>query len=140
MSIVGKEKGGKVRVDADNESVLARHDQMNASIGTFDFSSLISKIKDGDTWKIRDRGAITLTRSHGLHITLIAMHAGTSKPWHRVECPISIQIIEGRIEFITDAETVALKKGEILILQEGVRHHMKSIEEAVILLTLASTL
>ena len=117
-----------------------QHSQTSSTITTFDLSTLISEIKTGDTWKSRDRNAITLTRSHGLQITLLAMHAGTTKSWHQVECPIRIQLFEGRLEFITDAKVVSLKKGDILILQKGIRHHMKTIEESVILLTLASNL
>jgi quercetin dioxygenase-like cupin family protein len=104
---------------------------------SFDLSELISQIKSGEAWKKRERNAITLTRGPALQMTLIAMHSGTSKPWHRVECPISIQVIEGEIEFITDVETVSLKKGEVLILKEGIRHHIKATIESFVLLTMA---
>jgi quercetin dioxygenase-like cupin family protein len=112
----------------------------NPDHAVHDISALISRVKSEATWKNRDRHAVTLTRTPGLHITLIAMHAETSKPWHRVECPISIQVIEGRIDFITDTETKLLKQGDILILPPGIRHHMKVLDESVILLTLGATI
>ena len=138
MTSIEKRAHENVREDQGSSSASEQRNQMNPAIATFNCFTLVSQIENEETWKNRDRSAITLSRSHGLQITLIAMHSGTSKPWHRVECPISIQVIEGKIEFITDAEVVPLKKGDILILQEGIRHHMKAIEESVILLTLAS--
>ena len=111
---------------------------VDTSISTFDLSKLLAQVKKGETWEKENRNAITLCKCHGLHVTLIAMHAGTLMPGHRVECPISVQVIEGHTEFITDSKAVTLTTGQILTLEGGIRHDIKAIAESPILLTLAS--
>jgi quercetin dioxygenase-like cupin family protein len=140
MVIAEKRTREELQSAQSNKSASEERDPTKDIIGKFDFPALISQVKSGEAWKSRERNAITLTRTSGLQITLIAMHSGTFKPWHRVECPISLQVIEGKIDFITDAETVALKTGGIIVLQKGVRHHMKAIDESFVLLTLGTEL
>ncbi len=110
----------------------------DAPISTFDLSKLLAQVKKGETWEKENRNAVTLCKCRGLHVTLIAMHAGTLMPGHRVECPIIVHVIEGHAEFITDSKTVVLTKGQILTLGGGIRHDIKAIAESTILLTLAS--
>lgn len=112
----------------------------NSALQVFNLSSLTSHLKTGSEWSSQDRTKFTLIQIPGLHIVLIAMHAGTTKTWHKVECPISLQMLEGSVDFITDSETVTLKQGDILTLKEGIRHHMSVIEESVVLLSLGRQL
>lgn len=116
------------------------HSSTDTGLQVFNLPALTSEVEAGDAWKSQDRATFTLNRSAGLHVTLIAMHAGTMKPWHQVECPISLHVLQGAIDFITDAETVALKHGDLLILKEGIRHHMRVKEESVVLLSLGTSL
>lgn len=123
----------------ENAKKLERQESArDADLKVFDLSSAISQTETQDTWSLRDRSALTLGREAGLHVTLIAMHAGTTKPWHAVECPISLQVLQGRLDFITDRETVPLKQGGLIVLRAGVRHHMRVHEESVVLLSLGA--
>lgn len=112
--------------------------EQNSGLQVFNMSSIISHLKSGSDWQSLDRAVTTLIKTPGLHIVLMAMHADTTKTWHKVECPISLQMIQGSVDFITDSETVALKEGDILVLKGGIRHHMRVKEESVALLSLGT--
>lgn len=115
-----------------------QHSSPSSGLQVFNLVSLSNELEEGSAWKSQDRATFTLNRSPGLHVTLIAMHSGTMKPWHQVECPISLHVLRGTLEFITDSETVNLKGGDILVLKEGIRHHMRIIDDSVVLLSLAT--
>jgi len=49
---------------------------MDAAIVTIDLPSFIEKIKQESPWKDKDRNAITVFKTNGMRIVLIALHAG----------------------------------------------------------------
>ena len=61
-------------------------------------------------------------------------------PRHTADGIISVQVLEGLIQFNTDKQSVELGKGQMLALHERIPHSVKAIRETVFLLTLTSTL
>jgi quercetin dioxygenase-like cupin family protein len=56
---------------------------------------------------------------------------------HTANGVISLQVLEGEINFITDGQSVVLKEGQIVALHKGEPHSVAAIKESVFLLTLA---
>jgi len=54
---------------------------------------------------------------------------------HRVEGPITILCLEGRIAFTTDGDAHSLRAGQWLFLPGGVPHTIAGIEDSLMLLT-----
>src|SRR5450432_3870201 len=81
---------------------------------TFNLPEILDKIKQEKAWKTGERNGITLLKTAELRIVLIAVHEQNEMDFHRSPNPISIQIIEGKINFKTEQESVIMEKGNLL--------------------------
>lgn len=75
-----------------------------------------------------------------MRIVLIALHKAAEMVKHKADGTISIQMLEGLINFITDEQQLELDKGEMLALHKGIPHSVVAKEETIFLLTLTTTL
>ena len=105
------------------------------NLSRFNLETLLSQVKNTEAWKKGDRGSIVLRDGGPLRVVLIAMHASSVIPPHKVDSPISVQTVEGSIIFKTDKESVSLGKGQILTLEAGIQHSLEALEESAFLLT-----
>lgn len=113
---------------------------MDAPLVTINIPSFIEQIKKEKKWKKTDRNAITVFKTNGLRIVLIALHKGAEMPRHSAEGIISIQVLEGKIQFNTDFQSVKLGKGQMLTLHKGIPHSLLAKKKTIFLLTLTTTL
>ncbi len=56
---------------------------------------------------------------------------------HKTNFPISVQIIEGEIDFGVNQEIYKLIKGDIVSLEASIVHNLKAIEDSIVRLTLS---
>lgn len=114
--------------------------QVDAQILAIDLPRFIKQIKEETAWKESDRNAITVFKTNGLRIVLIALHKGIEIVRHTADGIISVQVLEGKMQFNTDQQSVELSKGQMLALHERIPHSVLAIEETIFLLTLTTTL
>jgi quercetin dioxygenase-like cupin family protein len=122
------------------ENILSLHIPerlLDASILNFDLQEVIEKIKQEDPWKRGERNAITLQKSKCMRIVLIALHAQKEVNFHQSGNLVSVQIIEGKVDFQTENQSVIFKKGCLLTFHENIKHSLKAVEDSVFLLTIA---
>ena len=118
------------------ESALSFHTPdrlLDAPLLIFDLHEVVKKIKQEPTWKMGERNAITLLKSPQMRIVLIAVRKKTEINFPHSGNLISIQIIEGKVNF----QSLMLNKGSLLTLHEDTKHTLYAIEESVILLTIS---
>ncbi|MEI9909281.1 MAG: hypothetical protein WDO71_06260 [Bacteroidota bacterium] len=72
-----------------------------------------------------------------MKIVLIALHGQTEINFHQSGNLVSVQLIEGKVHFQTEKQSVMLKKGSLLTFHADLRHTLIAIEESVFLLTIA---
>jgi quercetin dioxygenase-like cupin family protein len=113
---------------------------MDATLVTIDLPLFIKRIKQESTWKDSDRNAITVFKTNGMRLVLIALQAGAEMKTHIADGIISVQVIDGRMKFNADNRSVELNTGQMLALHKGVPHSVLAIEETIFLLTLTTTL
>jgi quercetin dioxygenase-like cupin family protein len=113
--------------------------KLDAPLVVMDLSSLGRQIKEEQTWQTSDRNAITICKTNGLRIVLIALHAGAEMKTHTAPGIISVQVLEGHITFRTEQQTTELDQGQMLALLKGIPHSVLAREESVFLLTMATT-
>jgi quercetin dioxygenase-like cupin family protein len=113
---------------------------MDATLVTIDLPSFIKRIKQEPTWKDSDRNAITVFKTNGMRLVLIALHAGAEMKTHTADGIISVQVIDGRMKFNADNRSVELNTGQMLALHKRIPHSVLAIDETIFLLTLTTTL
>ena len=113
---------------------------IDAALVEIDLPMFIKQIKEESSWKNSQRNAITVFKTNGLRIVLIALHEGAEMAKHTADGIISIQVLEGQMQFNTDRQSVELSKGQMLALHERLPHSVLAIKETIFLLTLTTTL
>ena len=113
---------------------------IDAPLVTIDLLSFIEQIRKEKLWKDSDRNAITIFKTNGMRIVLIALHKGAEMIKHIADGLISVQVLEGQMLFNTDEQSIKLEKGQMLALHEGIPHSLLAKEETIFLLTLTTTL
>ena len=113
---------------------------MDAPLVSIDIPEFINQLRAEVTWQNSDRNAITVFKTNGLRIVLIALHERAVMQEHIAEGMISVQVLEGEIIFSTDDQSVVIRKGQMIALHKRLAHSVKGIKESVFLLTLTTTL
>ncbi|HEY4936089.1 MAG TPA: cupin domain-containing protein [Puia sp.] len=125
-----------------NDSTEQRPDgerSIDANLVTINLPLFIEQIKQESTWTESDRNAITVFKTDGLRIVLIALHEGAEMVKHIAKGLISVQVLEGRLQFNTDHQSVELNCGQMLALHERIPHSVLAKKETVFLLTLTTS-
>jgi quercetin dioxygenase-like cupin family protein len=112
--------------------------KIDAPLIKLDLPFFIDEIKNEKTWHDGDRNAITLLKNKLMRIVLMALRKGATLKKHQAAGAISIHVLEGKMIFITDAQSIELVRGEMITLHEGIAHSVVAKEETVFLLTIAT--
>ena len=105
-----------------------------------DLPLFIEQIKQEAPWKDTDRNAITVYKTNGMRIVLVALHATAEMKTHTADGIICVQVMDGRMRFNADNKSFELIKGQMLTLHKGIQHSVLAIEDTIFLLTLTTTL
>lgn len=111
---------------------------LDAPMVTIDLSLFIAQIRKEEQWKNSDRNAITIFKSMMMRIVLIALHKGAEMKKHTATGTLSLQVIEGEMQFTTDEQSIILSSGQMLVLHEGIPHSVLAKKETIFLLTLTT--
>jgi quercetin dioxygenase-like cupin family protein len=85
------------------------------------------------------RLARTLVKNGALRTTLIGLAPGGTLAPHSAEGPITVQVLEGEIEFEADGQRQTLTAGSLIALGAKVVHGARSAKGGMFLLTLAAS-
>jgi quercetin dioxygenase-like cupin family protein len=113
---------------------------LDGTVLTFDIPGLLKRLQTEAPWRRGRRNAMTLAKSQGLRVVLVAMRSHTNIPAHHADGPISIEVMKGRLRFRADSRMLMLRKGQLLTLRAGVPHAIEAVRDAVFLLTLSTNL
>ena len=80
---------------------------------------------------------IILLKTDSLRLIVRTLSAGTTLPTHKAPGPITVQVLDGHIEFTAGEQTKPIRKGEVLALENGVPHSVKALQPSAILITVA---
>src|SRR6476620_349630 len=81
------------------------------------------------------RSAKTLIKEGPVTVTLIGVNPGGSLHQHKADGPITVQVLEGEVEFTVGETTHALATGMLLALDAGITHAVHSAHGGIFLLT-----
>jgi quercetin dioxygenase-like cupin family protein len=110
---------------------------LNAPLVEMNLNEFIKQIKTETTWADSDRNSITIFKSETIRIVLIGLHENAELKPHKANGVISVQVLEGKIEFTAEQQSTQIEKGQMIALQENITHSVKALTESFFLLTLA---
>lgn len=110
---------------------------LNAPLVEMNLNEFVKQIKTETTWADSDRNSVTIFKSETMRIVLIGLHENAELKPHKANGVISVQVLQGKIEFTAEQQNTHLEKGQMIALQENVTHSVRALTESFFLLTLA---
>jgi quercetin dioxygenase-like cupin family protein len=68
-------------------------------------------------------------KTNGLRILLIALHDGAKMSTHTANGMISVQVLEGKIQFSANQQTAELNSGQMIDLHECIPQSVLALQE-----------
>ncbi len=137
LDIHKKASGIHVKANEATAQRPAGERTLDAPMVELNWKEAIASIKSESTWTESERNSITLFKSAHMRVVLIGLHQFAELKPHRANGVISVQVLEGEIEFYTQAKSCRLKPGQMICLHENMEHAVKALDESFFLLTLA---
>ncbi|HSK14260.1 MAG TPA: hypothetical protein VK907_13660 [Phnomibacter sp.] len=110
--------------------------ELDAPLMQFDLQAETENIKQEGNWVAGNQSAKTLMRSDDLRIVLIALHQDNEMKMHETGSPLTLQVLEGSIQFETLQDSTILHMGALISLHACVQHNVIAKERSILLLTL----
>lgn len=111
---------------------------LNAPLVQIDLNKYMEQIKSETTWENSSYNSMTLFKSKAMRIVFIGMHEKAVLKTHATNAVISVQTVAGKVNFITEEQSVELNKGQMVTLQPMIPHSVEAQEESFFLLTLST--
>ena len=115
---------------ADHENLLAQRKQV-----TVDVKAEIARLKSEPAWASGDRHGTSLVKGAGINVALMLLKKGAKLQEHHTRAPITVHVLEGRINFIASAKPHLLTAGMLLALDRAISHSVEALEDSALLLT-----
>jgi quercetin dioxygenase-like cupin family protein len=112
---------------------------LDALLVEMDLNNFIDQIKEEVTWPTTDHNSITIFKSDNTTVVLIGMHQNAELKRHKAYGDIHVQVLEGKINFCIEQQTVSLQKGQMIALKADIPHSVLALEDSFFLLTVFVT-
>lgn len=131
QNILGNKSNDATSQRPDGDRILY------APLVEMDLNKFIEQIKSETTWAESDRNSVAIFKSDTLRIVIIGLHENAELKPHKANGVISVQVLEGKIEFTAEQQTTQIEKGRMIALQENITHSVRALTDSFFLLTLA---
>ncbi|MGN6618603.1 MAG: hypothetical protein ACTHJ5_15635 [Ilyomonas sp.] len=123
-----------------NESTINRPKGdrlLDASLVTIDLPAYIKQLKEEEAWQKNDRNAITVFKTEGLNIVIVALHQdAVMKPPVASEGNTSVQVIEGNVLLNVEEQSTKINPQQIVAFREHQPFSITALKETVFVLTM----
>jgi len=117
----------------DNVSTLSEE----SPTALFDVLALLESVgQEEQSQKGKDR-TVVLIKTGNLRVVFRSLSEGSSLPTHKADGPITVQVLDGHIEFTVGSQTTPVLKGHVLALRSGVPHSLRALKKSSILIAVA---
>lgn len=109
---------------------------LKAPLLSFSIDKKIDQLKKETAWINGDRNAVTLQKNSNLRIVLISLRKGSSLQEHKVDGPITLFVLSGKMSFLAGKKTVKVKTNGLIVLEKTIPHDVKALEDTTFILTI----
>jgi len=125
---------------ADQEKHQARHPHhenflAQGGLIAVDVRAEIARLKSEPAWTDNDRHGSSLVKGDGINVALMMLKKGARLQEHHTRAPITVQVIEGKINFVAKGKSQIATAGTIVALDRAIEHSVEAVEESAIVLT-----
>ena len=93
-----------------------------------------------DVFPLTDRlcesRTVALFKTTEIEVMRLIVPAGKTVPSHDVKGEITVQCLEGEVDFTADGQTQRMTAGRLLWLEGGVAHGLTAVRDASLLVTI----
>ena len=114
----------------DHENLLAQSKQV-----AVDIRAEITRLKSEPGWASGDRHGLSLVKGDGINVALMLLKKGAKLQEHHTRAPITVHLLEGRINFIAGDQPRPLSPGMLLALDRAIAHSIEALEDSALILT-----
>ena len=112
---------------------------LEAPILAFSIDKKIAQLKKETEWINGDRNAVTLQKNSNLCVVLISLHKGAKLLEHKVDGPITLFVISGKIKFVCENKEVDVESNGLIVLEKTTSHDVEALEDTTFILTIIQT-
>jgi quercetin dioxygenase-like cupin family protein len=122
---------------ATHQARHAEHGNFLAQTGLIavDIRAEIARLKSEPAWASGDRHGLSLVRGDGINVALMLLKTGATLQEHHTKAPISVHLLEGRINFVANDQPHLLTSGMLLALDRAIAHSIEALEDSALILT-----
>lgn len=103
-----------------------------------DLLAELAVLRDGDAYSTADHAAHTVAKQSGIRVVLIALKPGGRMNEHHADAPITVQGLQGAVNFTVGDQTLRLTRDALVTVAAGMLHSVEAIEESAFLLTMGA--
>lgn len=86
--------------------------------------------------RLKNSTTTTLIKTDNLEVIRLVLPAGKEIPPHKVADDITVQCLEGVIQFTSDGNSQVLEAGQLMYLRGEELHSLTAIDDASVLVTI----
>jgi quercetin dioxygenase-like cupin family protein len=105
---------------------------------TFVLDDQLAHIRREEAYEQRGRAGRTLAKSGRFRLLLVALAEGHQIGTHQADSPLTIQVLEGEIQFRAEGNVHRLRRGELLFFGPGDAHDIRANEASALLITISA--
>ena len=113
-----------------NENFLAQ-----SGLVAVDIRGEIARLKGEPAWTGGDRHGSSLVKGDGINVALMMLKKGAKLQEHHTRAPITVQVIEGRINIVANGKAQLVTAGMLVALDRAIEHSVEAVEESALVLT-----
>jgi quercetin dioxygenase-like cupin family protein len=130
--------------DRARQADQATHQARHAEHGNFlaqggliavDIRAETARLKSEPAWANGDRHGLSLVKGDGINVALMLLKKGASLQEHHTKAPITVHLLEGRINLVAKGKPQPLTAGMLLALDRAIAHSIEALEDSALILT-----
>ena len=98
----------------------------------------LEALRAGAAYSAADHAAHTISKQSGIRVVLIALKAGGRMNEHHADAPITVQGLQGAVNFTLGDQTIRMTPGVLVTAAASMLHSVEAIEESAFLLTMGA--
>ena len=118
------------------ETPRAQAHHVADSLVEVDLAAELTALRASDSYRSADHAAKTIAKQPGIRVVLIALRPGGQMHEHKANSAITVQGVDGNVEFHVAERSIELTPGRVLTVAAGMPHRVTGIDESAVLLTI----